>query len=158
MLNSIALVGRLTREPEAFTNGKGDTIVNFTLAFSNGLNPDGSENTGFIDCKTFKNVATTCAEWLSKGDKVAVTGRISYRKFTKKDGTNGVAYQILVNDVEFIDILKTTENEAPEVDVNELPFDPAPEIKEAPVKQEAPKQEAAPVNQKPVAKVTRHRR
>ncbi len=142
MLNSIALVGRLTREPEEF---KGAT--RFSLAFNQGKNSDGSDNTGFIDVVTFDKLATSCGEWLSKGDKVAISGRINHKKFARKDGTTGSTIEILASSVEFIDVLKTAEENVEEPNEEELPFEPDPEVKVA------PKQES-----KPVAKPTRTRR
>ena len=146
MLNQIALVGRLTKEVERLNTNNGGHITNFSIAFNQGKNPDGTENTGFIDVKTFDKLALTCGEWLSKGDKVALVGKINFRKFVRKDGSKGVAYEIIASDVEFIDIIKTSEEDVEEPNEEELPFEPAPEVK-------VPPKEA-----KPVAKAPRSRR
>lgn len=139
MLNNISLVGRLTREPELY-NGKNDSKVsNFSLAFAQGVNADGSDNTGFIDCKAFNKIAETIQEWLVKGDKVAISGRITEEKFTRKDGSKGSKHLIIVDSLEFIDVLKSKTEETPE---EELPFE-----------KEEPKPEP-----KPVAKPQRNRR
>ena len=151
MLNQIALVGRLTREPELFQSNSGNQITKFALAFNQGKNPDGTEDTGFIEVTTFENLANTCGEWLSKGDKVAITGRIIQKKFVRKDGSKGSNIELIASGVEFIDILKQSEGEVEEPNEQELPFEPDPEVKV-----EAPK--AAPQNAKPVAKPTRTRR
>ena len=152
MLNQIAIVGRLTKEVEIFQNDNGDQMVAFGIAFKQGRKPDGSEDTGFIEVKTFGKLANTCAEWLSKGDKVAIGGRIYNRKFTRKDGSNASVHELIANEIEFIDILKTSEeSEEPEGEAEEeqeLPFEPAPEVKVTP----------KPQNAKPVAKTTRTRR
>lgn len=153
MLNQIAIVGRLTKEVEIFQNEKGDQMVTFAIAFKQGRKADGSEDTGFIEVKTFGKLATTCGEWLSKGDKVAISGRIYNRKFTRKDGSNASVHELIANEIEFIDILKTSEeSEEPEGEFEEeeqeIPFEPAPEVKVSP----------KPQNAKPVAKTTRTRR
>ena len=128
MLNTITLVGRLTREPEWFKkNEETNAVANFALAFSQGL-VNGEEDTGFIDCKAFGKLANTIHEWLSKGDKVAISGRIHHRKFQRKDGSNGSVMEILVDNLEFIDVLKVG-NEEEEVNTEELPFEPAEEVK-----------------------------
>ena len=151
MLNVIALVGRLTREPEQYLGAKDNSVTKFSLAFNQGKNPDGSDNTGFIDVTCFDKLAETCGEWLSKGDKIAITGRINQRKFQRKDGTNGSTIEILASNVEFIDILKQSDEEVEEPNEEELPFEPDPEVK-------VPEKKSAPQNAKPVAKPTRTRR
>lgn len=146
MLNSIVLVGRLTKDPEVVSTQQGGQVTTFSLAFKQGVNADGSEDTGFVNCKAFSTLSSICAEWLSKGDKIAVEGRIQLRKFVRKDGSNGLDPTILVNNLEFIDVLKSGNTEEQEnQEAQEIPFDPAPEVK---VKEIA----------KPVAKPTRNRR
>ena len=151
MLNVIALVGRLTREPELFSTNSGNSVVKFALAFNQGKNADGTEEAGFIEVTTFDKTADICGEWLSKGDKVAVTGRIYQKKFTRKDGSKGSNIELMASGVEFIDILKQSEEDVEEPNEEELPFEPDPEVK-------VEKPKAAPQNAKPVAKPTRTRR
>lgn len=151
MLNQIAIVGRLTREPELFQTNSGKQLTKFALAFNQGKNPDGTEDTGFIEVSTFESLADTCGEWLSKGDKIAITGRIVQKKFVRKDGSKGSNIELIASGVEFIDILKQSEDEVEEPNEQELPFELDPEVKV-----EAPK--TAHQNAKPVAKPTRTRR
>ena len=151
MLNQIALVGRLTREPELFQTNSGKQLTKFALAFNQGKNPDGTEDTGFIEVSTFETLANTCGEWLSKGDKIAITGRIIQKKFVRQDGSKGSNIEIIASGVEFIDILKQSEDEVEEPNEQELPFEPDPEVK-------VPEKKSAPQNAKPVAKQTRSRR
>ena len=153
MLNVIALVGRLTREPELFQSNSGNQVTKFALAFNQGKKADGTEDTGFIEVTTFDKTADICVEWLSKGDKVAVTGRIIQKRFVRKDGSKGSNIELMASNVEFIDILKQSDEEVEEPN-EELPFEPDPEVK---VSIPEP-QKAAPQNAKPVAKPTRTRR
>ena len=152
MLNVIALVVRLTREPELYNTNSGNQVTKFALAFNQGKKSDGTEDTGFIEVTTFDKTADICGEWLSKGDKVAVTGRIYQKKFERKDGSKGSNIELLASSVEFIDILKQSEEDVEEPNVEELPFEPAPEVK--PLK----KPTTAEVLEKSVAKPTRTRR
>ena len=97
-------------------------MANFSIAFS-----QGKEESGFIDCKAFGNTALLVKEWLVKGDKVAITGRLREERFQRKDGSQGKALILLADDIEFIDVLKT--RTTPEVNAEELPFEPAEEVK-----------------------------
>lgn len=127
MLNVICLVGRLTDNVEIH-KGKDGNVGSFYLAYD-----QGKDDTGFIKCVVFNATADTCDNFLHKGDKIAVSGRFYDRQFTRKDESRGHEAQILVNSIEFIDVVFGDEEEAP--------------------KEEAPKEE-----QKPVAKSSRRSR
>ena len=113
MLNTIVLVGRLTKDVELFES-KDSTTGKFYLAFD-----QGKEDTGFIKCVLFNEVANSCAEFLHKGDKVAVTGRFYDSQFERKDGSKGHEAQILVNSIEFVDVIFPKEEEKPQEPVKE---------------------------------------
>ena len=103
MLNLIVIAGRLTADVEVI-KGKESDVASFSLAFDQGI-----EDTGFIRCKAFGVQASTLIQYVHKGDKVAVSGRFYDSQFTRKDGTKGHEAQILVNSVEFIDVLHQDE-------------------------------------------------
>lgn len=105
MLNQIILVGRLTADP-VFHEGKEEGWYTFSLAINN--NPK-DETCEFVDCSCGKHL-NNAVDHLNKGDKVAITGKFSNRKFQRKDGSNGVSATIYVNELEFVDV-KTEEAE-----------------------------------------------
>ena len=99
MLNVICLVGRLTDNVEIH-KGKDGNVGSFYLAYD-----QGKDDTGFIKCVVFNATADTCDNFLHKGDKIAVSGRFYDRQFTRKDESKGHEAQILVNSIEFIDVI-----------------------------------------------------
>lgn len=107
MLNVICLVGRLTDNVEIH-KGKDGNVGSFYLAYD-----QGKDDTGFIKCVVFNATAETCENFLHKGDKIAVSGRFYDRQFTRKDESKGHEAQILVNSIEFIDVVFGDEEEAP---------------------------------------------
>ncbi|MBO7716175.1 MAG: single-stranded DNA-binding protein [Methanobrevibacter sp.] len=116
MLNKLILAGRLTADP-IWKEGKENEFATFTLAINQNPKDDSCE---FIDC-TCGSHLNNAIDHLHKGDKIAVMGRFSNRKFTRKDGSTGVSATLYVDELEFIDV------KAPEVE------EPAPEpVKEAP--------------------------
>ena len=103
MLNVIIVVGRLTKDPIQRDAGE-VRITNFSVAIDSlRRNEAGEKGTTFLDVVAFNAVGESCAKSLSKGSKVAVKGSIQQRSFTRKDGSKGVAYEIIADSVEFLD-------------------------------------------------------
>ena len=128
MLNSIILLGRLTKEPELRKTSSDVSLANFDLAVDNPyLEADGTRGTTFISCRCFRDTAENVCKHLHKGSKVAVSGSLVQRNFIRKDGSKGSAYEVIADSVEFLDP-KPQDPEEPDAD--ELPFEPAPEVQE----------------------------
>ena len=105
MLNIICLMGRLTQDPQTY-KGKEKSLTKFSLAVNYG------EEANFFDCKVFGQ--DNVVSYLHQGDKIAITGRLVQEKFERKDGTKGSAVVILVNNIEFADVLTGEDSEEEE--------------------------------------------
>lgn len=81
--NFVAVVGNLTRDPESKTIASGQHVTNFSLAVNEGTKTE--ERTSFFEVTAWDYLAVHIAESLSKGDRVAVTGRLSQQTW-EKDG------------------------------------------------------------------------
>lgn len=102
MINTVTLVGRLTRDPEIQKIvSTGTTIGRFSIANSQYIK--GEEKTSFINCVTFNRTAENVYNHVHKGDLVGVVGRIQTSQYTAKDGTKRVSTDILVNDIQFLE-------------------------------------------------------
>lgn len=102
-MNSVILIGNLTKDPELRYNGE-NPICRFTLAV-NDRKKQGSEwvdDPSFIPIVVFGRVAENCDRFLSKGRKVAVSGRIKTGSYTKQDGTKVYTTDVIANGVEFL--------------------------------------------------------
>lgn len=116
MLNSIILMGRLTKEPSQVKSGE-TTIVNFDIAVDNvRKEADGTRGTTFLPVVCFNNIGENVCKHLHKGSKVAVEGSIQQRNFIRKDGSKGSAYEIIASTIEFLDP-KPEEPKEPDYDV-----------------------------------------
>lgn len=129
MLNSIILMGRLTRDPELRKSSNDTSITNFTLAIDNpNVDANGERGTTFIDARCFGKVADSVNEHVHKGSKVAITGSLTSRSYIAKDGTKRVVYEVQADSVEFLDpkpVNEEQEAEEAEVEVAQEPkFDP----------------------------------
>ncbi len=73
-MNTVTMIGRLTRDPDAVTTDGGTEIANLRIAVDRRKRDDGAV---FVDVKAFNGLAHSCSEYLEKGRQVAVTGPLS---------------------------------------------------------------------------------
>lgn len=99
MLNSVVLIGRLTREPELRYTPQGDATTSFTLAVDKQFKKGEAD---YINIVTWKGLAENVANYTKKGSLVAVEGRISTRNY---EGKNGRVYvtEVVADNVRFLD-------------------------------------------------------
>ena len=93
--NNINLTGRIVRDAEVRQTKSGKSVCNVALAVSGYRRED---ETTFFDLTLFDG-KTGVAQFLKKGTRVAVNGRLKPRKFTRKDGTEGFGLEVAVNDL-----------------------------------------------------------
>jgi single-strand DNA-binding protein len=96
-VNSVALIGRLTADPQPHTGDKHESAT-FRLAVPR----NGSDGADFIDVVTFDKLAATCAQWLSKGREVAVVGKLRLSEWTSRDGERRSKIQVVADAVQFL--------------------------------------------------------
>lgn len=105
-LNRVTLVGRLTRDPELRHTGGGNAICSIRLAVSS-RQRDESGNWGdksnFFDVTVFGRQAETASNYLSKGRRIGVDGRLSWREWEAQDGSKRQNVEIVANDLFFLD-------------------------------------------------------
>lgn len=107
MLNSIVLIGRLTRDPEMRYTANGIPVANFSLAVDRGFtNQQGERETDFIDCTAWRKLAEVVTNNLGKGRLVAVSGRLEIQRYQDKEGNNRRAAKVVADKVVFLDWAK----------------------------------------------------
>lgn len=102
-MNTVILVGRLTREPELSFLQSGKAVCKFTLAVDK---PFGDKEADFIPIVVWQKLAETCANHLSKGRLVAVEGRLQIRNYETQDGQKRKVAEVVANSVQFLDRAK----------------------------------------------------
>ena len=110
-MNSIHLIGRLTKAPRLTITSTDKTRVNFTLAV------DGTNGTpDYIPVTCFSKLAENVAEYTDKGHLVAVEGRISSGKYVNDAGETVYLLDVIANRVEFLTAPKATTTTPESVD------------------------------------------
>ena len=100
-MNNVALIGRLTRDPELRYTANNFPMCSFTLA----IDRQGKEEkrTNFIPVKVLGKTAENTAKFLSKGRLASVEGEIQTDSYEAKDGTKRYTWEVLAHRVEFLE-------------------------------------------------------
>jgi single-strand DNA-binding protein len=100
-------------------------VVNYTLAVTNPFRKDdeGKPTVDFINCVTFGKQAENLANYMKKGCKIGVVGRMQVRKWQDQEGNSRYATEVVTNNIEFLTFPKDKSNEVYAEDNNEdLPY------------------------------------
>lgn len=103
MLNVVALMGRLVADPELRHTPQGTAITSFTIAVERSFARAGTERqTDFFDIVAWDRTAEFICKYFQKGRMIAVDGRLQTRTYQDKNGNNRKAFEIVVNNANFV--------------------------------------------------------
>lgn len=102
MINMVALMGRLTYEPELRTTPSGISFLRFQVACDRNFQSQGQERQAdFIDCVAWRQRAEFISRYFHKGSMIAIEGSIQTSNYTDKDGNNRKQVEVVANNVSF---------------------------------------------------------
>lgn len=107
MFNLAVLTGRLTADPELKTTQSGVSVVSFCIAVQRQYKSGEEPITDFINVVAWRHTAEFVAKYFKKGNMIGVEGSIQTRKYTDKDGNNRTAFEVLANNIQFIESKKS---------------------------------------------------
>jgi single-strand DNA-binding protein len=104
-LNQVTLMGNLTRDPELRQTPNGQNVTSFSLALNRSYKDasgEWQEATDYIDIVCWGPLAERVSQYLSKGRRCLVQGRLQSRSW-EQDGQKRSKVEVLANDVTFLD-------------------------------------------------------
>jgi single-strand DNA-binding protein len=104
-LNQVTLMGNLTRDPELRQTPTGQNVTSFSLALNRSYKDQSGEwqeATDYIDIVCWGPLAERVSQYLSKGRRCLVQGRLQSRSW-EQDGQKRSKVEVLANDVTFLD-------------------------------------------------------
>lgn len=102
MLNTITVMGRLTRDPELRVTQTQKSVASFTVACERDYAAAGEQKeTDFIDCSAFGKTADFVHQYFTKGQMVIVQGRLQLRSWLDKDNQKHNRSEIVADRVWF---------------------------------------------------------
>ena len=110
-MNKVSLIGRVTKDLEV-VNTANSCYCKFTLAVNRRKKDDGAD---FISCTAWSKTAEVMGQYVHKGDRVGIVGRIQTGEYTNKDGQKVYTTDIIVEELDFL------ENKKQEAGTNATP-------------------------------------
>jgi single-strand DNA-binding protein len=111
--NIVILTGNLGADPESKATSSGKTLCKFNLAVSNG-----KDQTDWIGIIAWEQLADISLQYLRKGSRVLIEGRLSVTSYTTEDGKKSFYTNIVARDIQFLDTKKVSNDS----DDTDLPF------------------------------------
>jgi single-strand DNA-binding protein len=105
-MNKILIIGNLGSDPEMRYTPNGNPVTSFTVATNRRYKASDGENreeTEWFRISAWNRLAETCNQYLQRGSKVYVEGRLSSRTYVGNDGETRVSLDVNASEVRFID-------------------------------------------------------
>ena len=107
-MNKIVLTGRLTANPELRYTTNNTAVTSFTLAVDrNFKNENGNKEADFINIVAWNKKAELIHQYLKKGDRVGIGGRLQVRKYQNERRENRYVTEVVADEVEFLNSKKS---------------------------------------------------
>lgn len=119
--NLTVLEGRLVSDPELRYTQNGTALCSFSIANNNDYYKDDElqKQVNFVDVTTWAKLAERCNEYLKKGNRIIINGRLKQDRWQDDNGGNRSKISIVGNQVQFLD-LKNGDGESEKTDGDEL--------------------------------------
>ena len=102
MLNVVAIMGRLARDPELRQTTTGKSVASFRIACDRGRkDANGQNQADWLDVVAWDRTAEFVCKYFQKGSMIAIDGRLQSRSYQDKNGQNRTAVEIVANYVNF---------------------------------------------------------
>jgi single-strand DNA-binding protein len=105
-INRVMISGNLTRDAELRSTTGGTAVLNLGVAVNdrrkNQQTGEWEDYANFIDCVMFGTRAEAIAQYLQKGTKVAIEGKLRYRSWESQQGEKRSKVEVAVDDIEFM--------------------------------------------------------
>lgn len=100
-MNSVALTGRFTRDPDVRYTDGGLSIARFTVAVDRRYKQEDGPTADFIRCVAFGKTAEFIEKYFSRGMKIEVNGRIQTGSYKNQDGDTVYTTEVVVENCGF---------------------------------------------------------
>ena len=103
MFNLVVLTGRLTADPELKYTPNNIPVTSFSIAVSRRYKAGEETQADFINIVAWRQTAEFVTKYFSKGSMIGIEGSIQTRRYTDKEGKNRTAFEVVANNVQFVE-------------------------------------------------------
>ena len=119
-MNKCFITGRIANNLELRSTSTGKSICEFRLATNRPTNRDGERVADFINCRVWGKTAENLVKYQTKGNLIAVIGRMQVDRYEDKGGNTRYSNYVLVEDLEYLERKKEYNQEAKQEEKNEF--------------------------------------
>ena len=103
-INSVVLVGNLTKDPELRHTPSGTAVTTLRLAVNDRIKKgeEWQDAAYYFDVTVWGRAAENCAQYLAKGRPVGVQGKLTWREWDAQDGSKRQSVEVTANNVQFL--------------------------------------------------------
>ena len=103
-INSVVLVGNLTKDPELRHTPSGTAVTTLRLAVNDRVKrgEDWQDAAYYFDVTVWGRTAENCAQYLAKGRPVGVQGKLTWREWDAQDGTKRQSVEVVADNIQFL--------------------------------------------------------
>jgi single-strand DNA-binding protein len=110
MFNLVVLSGRLTADPELKTTPNGVSVTTFSIAVERRYRQGEERQADFINIVAWRSSAEFICKYFKKGSMIGIEGSIQTRRYQDKDGNIRTAFEVVVNNVQFVEFKRSESN------------------------------------------------
>ncbi|PZX05906.1 single-strand DNA-binding protein [Psychrobacillus insolitus] len=107
-MNSVSIIGRLTKDPQLKQFSEGRVQTSFVVAVNKRMKNDEAD---FVLCTIWGKIAETTVKYCGKGSLVGITGRLNTRSYEKEEGLRVYVTEVVVEDIRFLATKKRDEEQ-----------------------------------------------
>lgn len=113
-MNSITLIGRLTKDSKATYTKNNTATCNFTLAVDRAFkNANGEREADFINCVIWRKAAENFTKFTHKGSRVGIQGRLQTRNYQNQQGDTVYVTEVVVENFDLLDPRNGNQSQQP---------------------------------------------
>ncbi len=104
-MNKILLIGNLGKDPDMKYTDSGIAVTRFSLAVNRvtkSQSGERQEETEWFNIVAWRQLAETCNNYLHKGTKVYIEGRLTQRKYQDREGVQRTSVEVIANEMEIL--------------------------------------------------------
>ena len=103
-INSVALVGNLTKDPELRHTPSGTAVTTLRVAVNDRVKrgEEWTDAAYYFDVTVWGRTAENCAQYLAKGRPVGVQGKLTWREWDAQDGSKRQSVEIVADNIQFL--------------------------------------------------------